>query len=202
MRAIDAMTDQERIALLRHALNGVLTVIDEGYTEESQADEPRIVDAHNAMVVTAPGSIEQRSADRPPDYPDIRNDFIMALKHISNLKAIVDRIDETFGTDALTESEAEELAAVAEFIGDRTADVPHLTLYEAQVTDEGGYATRHFAWSKAEALSAATKRADELVNELHRHPMSVHTCKALPYTIALTKDGVLKFLNDEFSGLS
>jgi len=197
------MTDQQRITLLRRALKGVLAVIDEDYTQDSQADEPRIVRAHDAMAATALVATDAEPASRPPDYPDMRNDYILALKHISSLRAIVDRIYETYGTGARTESEADELAAVAEFLGDRTADVPSLTLYETQVIDEGGdYSTRHFAWTKAEALTAAATRADELINEGHRHPKSVHTDEPHEYGLVLTKDGVLKFLNDEFGYLS
>jgi hypothetical protein len=152
-RVIDAMTDQDRIALLRRALAGLLAVIDEDYPPESQADEPRILDAHLALTAT--------------------------------------------------DSSTKELAAVPEFIGDHSADVPVLILYEAQVVDEGGeYSTRHFAWTKAKALSAATTRAAELITQLHRHPMNVHTGEALEHTIAFTKDGLLKFLNDEFGDLT
>ena len=53
------MTDQERVTVLRRALKRLLAVIDEGYTEESQADEPRIVEAHHALAVPAPSSIDQ-----------------------------------------------------------------------------------------------------------------------------------------------
>jgi hypothetical protein len=60
------MTDQERVKVLRRALKRLLTVIDEGYTEESQADVPRIVEAHDALAVTAPTSTDQRPTSRPP----------------------------------------------------------------------------------------------------------------------------------------
>jgi hypothetical protein len=43
----------------------LLAVIDEGYTEESQADEPRIVEAHDALAATAPTSIDQGPSSRP-----------------------------------------------------------------------------------------------------------------------------------------
>jgi hypothetical protein len=197
------MTDPERIALLRRSLESLLTVVDEDYTKESQADEPRIVKARHAMAVTAPTPVAENVASQPPpDYPDMRNDFVVALKHISNLVEIIDRIDGTYSTGVITESEADELAAVAEFLGDRAADVPVLTLYEVQVTDEGGdYSTRHFGWTRAEALSAAAQRAEALISQFHRHPTNVHTSEVNEYALALTQAGVLKFLDKQFGYL-
>jgi hypothetical protein len=185
--------------MLRRALKRLLTVIDEGYTDESQADEPRIVKAREALLITGPVSANQEQVAQPPDYPDTRNDCVLALKHLSNLKAILDRIDETFGGDAFTQSEFDDMAASAEFIGDRNADLLRLTLHETLVIDESGdCTTRHFAWTKEEAIAAAVSRADKLIREGHRDPSSVHTREPKEHAVFLTKDGVLRLLNDEF----
>ena len=55
--------------MLGRALKGLLAVIDEDYTLDSQADEPRIVAAHEAMAATAPGRPMHSQLHRRPTTP-------------------------------------------------------------------------------------------------------------------------------------
>ncbi|MGO9470134.1 MAG: hypothetical protein ACLQVF_39035 [Isosphaeraceae bacterium] len=196
------MTNEQRITLLRHTLKGMLALVDEGYTGEAWPDEPRIVEARRAFALTDPALIEREPTASPLDYTDMRNRSVVGLKHVSKGTEIVDHIDETSAKGTITESEAGESRVVAGFLGHRAADAPVLTLFETQVIDEcGDYSSRRFAWTRAEALSAAASRAQELISEGNRDPSNVHPGGVDMHAIAFTRDGILEFLNDHIGYL-
>lgn len=137
-RNVDAMTNEEHIALLRRALKGMLTLVSDDSTIDVRSGDPRIVEARRAISET----------------------------------------------------------------GDPPATAPIVTLFEAHVVDEeGDYSSRHFAWTEAEAVSAAARQVEDLISEANRGPSDVYSDGVCVHTIAFTKAGVLEFLNEHFSGL-
>ena len=62
-----------------------------------------------------------KSSQQEPDYPEVRDHCVLSLKHIANLTAIIDRIDEDYRDgrlyDGLTEGEREDIEAVEKFTG-------------------------------------------------------------------------------------
>jgi hypothetical protein len=121
------------------------------------------------------------------------------LKRVRRPAEIVGRADEMSAGAVIAESDAAGLRAVAEFPEAGSADAPVLTLFETQVIDEvGDCSSRHFAWTKAEALSATARRAQELTSGGFRHPSEVHSDGVDMHAIAFTKRGILKFLNEGF----
>jgi hypothetical protein len=83
------------------------------------------------------------------------------------------------------------------------ADAQPLAHFEVQVIDErGDYSTRHFAWTRSDALSTAAERVKELVAQANHHPLRVHTSEVFEHSLALTKEGVLKYLDNRFGYVS
>jgi hypothetical protein len=197
------MTDLQRIALLRRALHGLLALVDErGAAAGSGHIDARISRARRAIAMTAP-TTEKGPGGQPTDYPDFPNDLSIASKQLNAFTEIIERMNEAFAKAIITKRGAKRSPAVAESLVDFTADVPALMLFEVRVMDKvANDSTRHFAWTRAEVLAAAARRAEELISQRHRHPSDVHTSEVSECSLALTRDGILKLLHDQCGDLS
>jgi hypothetical protein len=97
----DAMTDSERIVLLRNALDGMLALVDERYAaDRSRHCDSRIAEARQAIALTAP--MKESLTGQPSDRPDVWNDLTIASQQLAAFAEIVQGMNEVFVKGIIT----------------------------------------------------------------------------------------------------